>query len=84
MAEVDDFKDPERAGSSKQKLSDEGRGDGRVDGDGHVSDSTSVVDAQTYAYSEDRKIGVTGAVFLILNKMIGTGSELIPRLHQQL
>ncbi|VUC26895.1 unnamed protein product [Clonostachys rosea] len=36
-------------------------------------DESSVIDAQTYAYSEDRKIGVTGAVFLILNKMIGTG-----------
>ncbi|KAI1341319.1 amino acid/polyamine transporter I [Xylariaceae sp. FL0016] len=28
---------------------------------------------QEYAYSDSRKIGVTGAVFLILNKMIGTG-----------
>ncbi|KAK0732046.1 amino acid/polyamine transporter I [Lasiosphaeris hirsuta] len=28
---------------------------------------------QTYAYSDDRKMGITGAVFLILNKMIGTG-----------
>ncbi|CAG9983960.1 unnamed protein product [Clonostachys byssicola] len=37
------------------------------------NDESSVIDAQTYAYSEDRKIGVTGAVFLILNKMIGTG-----------
>ncbi|KAH7121147.1 high-affinity methionine permease-like protein [Dendryphion nanum] len=27
----------------------------------------------TYAYTDDRKLGVTGAVFLILNKMIGTG-----------
>lgn len=25
-------------------------------------------------YSDSRKIGITGAVFLILNKMIGTGS----------
>ncbi|CAI0642235.1 unnamed protein product [Colletotrichum noveboracense] len=32
-----------------------------------------VKDQQTFAYSEERKIGVTGAVFLILNKMIGTG-----------
>ena len=32
-----------------------------------------VQDENTYAFSEDRKIGVTGAVFLILNKMIGTG-----------
>lgn len=29
---------------------------------------------QTIAIAESRKIGVTGAVFLILNKMIGTGS----------
>ena len=27
----------------------------------------------TYAYTDDRKLGITGAVFLILNKMIGTG-----------
>jgi amino acid transporter len=26
-----------------------------------------------YAYDESRKLGITGAVFLILNKMIGTG-----------
>jgi hypothetical protein len=32
-----------------------------------------VQDENTYAFSEDRKLGVTGAVFLILNKMIGTG-----------
>jgi len=29
-----------------------------------------------YEIPESRKIGVLGAVFLILNKMIGTGSEL--------
>ncbi|KAK1959758.1 amino acid permease [Colletotrichum sublineola] len=28
---------------------------------------------ETYVFDESRKIGVTGAVFLILNKMIGTG-----------
>ncbi|KAI3544630.1 amino acid permease [Colletotrichum filicis] len=28
---------------------------------------------EVYAFDESRKIGVTGAVFLILNKMIGTG-----------
>lgn len=50
--------------------------DGPLDAsDGHISDNSSTIDAQTYAYTEDRKIGVTGAVFLILNKMIGTGSE---------
>lgn len=36
----------------------------------------SIIDAQEFSYTEDRKIGVTGAVFLILNKMIGTGSKL--------
>ncbi|KAI1030172.1 hypothetical protein LB504_010477 [Fusarium proliferatum] len=36
-------------------------------------DNGSTIDAQNFAYSEDRKIGITGAVFLILNKMIGTG-----------
>lgn len=29
--------------------------------------------AEKFAFAEDRKIGITGAVFLILNKMIGTG-----------
>jgi hypothetical protein len=38
-------------------------------------DNGSTIDAQNFAYSEDRKIGITGAVFLILNKMIGTGSK---------
>jgi amino acid transporter len=32
-----------------------------------------VVDENTYQFDESRKIGITGAVFLILNKMIGTG-----------
>ena len=31
---------------------------------------------QQYSLSESRKIGITGSVFLILNKMIGTGSTL--------
>ena len=31
----------------------------------------------TYAYSDSRKLGVTGSVFLILNKMIGTGSTFL-------
>ena len=38
-------------------------------------ENVSNLERQTYAYSEDRKIGITGAVFLILNKMIGTGSK---------
>ncbi|KAH6889656.1 amino acid permease-domain-containing protein [Thelonectria olida] len=44
------------------------------DGDhDHQTDSESTIEAQKYSYTEDRKIGITGAVFLILNKMIGTG-----------
>jgi hypothetical protein len=39
-----------------------------------IASSDASIDQQTYAYSEDRKIGITGAAFLILNKMIGTGS----------
>ena len=39
------------------------------------TDNDSTIDAQNFSYTEDRKIGITGAVFLILNKMIGTGSE---------
>jgi amino acid transporter len=41
-----------------------------------VEDEAISVEGETvakYEYSESRKIGVTGAVFLILNKMIGTG-----------
>lgn len=41
-------------------------------------ESSSVITAEEFAYSDDRKIGVTGAVFLILNKMIGTGSMCCP------
>lgn len=47
------------------------------------TDTESAVNVQKYDYDESRKIGITGATFLILNKMIGTGSELIhPRRHR--
>ncbi|ETS74501.1 hypothetical protein PFICI_14367 [Pestalotiopsis fici W106-1] len=36
-------------------------------------DETDPVGEVVQAYDESRKIGITGAVFLILNKMIGTG-----------
>ena len=36
----------------------------------------TVEEEKTYAYDDSRKLGVTGSVFLILNKMIGTGSKL--------
>ena len=38
-------------------------------------DVGEVQEENTYAYDDSRKLGITGAVFLILNKMIGTGSE---------
>lgn len=44
------------------------------DGDAQVRDA-QVQDEQQFKIAESQKIGVTGAVFLILNKMIGTGSE---------
>ncbi|KAI9802540.1 MAG: hypothetical protein M1833_001612 [Piccolia ochrophora] len=37
------------------------------------SANASVQDEISFRYKESQKIGVTGAVFLILNKMIGTG-----------
>ncbi|KAL3961211.1 hypothetical protein ACCO45_002734 [Purpureocillium lilacinum] len=44
---------------------------------GNIRDDVSSTEGQVFAYSDDRKIGITGAVFLILNKMIGTGSDLL-------
>jgi hypothetical protein len=38
-------------------------------------DGTSVQEDQAYVYTEDQKLGYTGTVFVILNKMIGTGSK---------
>jgi hypothetical protein len=38
----------------------------------HLNDGI-VQEEKTYEIQESRKLGVTGAVFLILNKMIGTG-----------
>lgn len=49
--------------------------------DDQQTDNESTIEAQKYSYTEDRKIGITGAVFLILNKMIGTGSECRADLH---
>jgi hypothetical protein len=41
-----------------------------VNGDVEVGE---VKEENKYAYDDSRKLGITGAVFLILNKMIGTG-----------
>ncbi|KAF3160354.1 hypothetical protein TWF225_003519 [Orbilia oligospora] len=38
-----------------------------------VYDNEVRTEEQTYAFDDSRKIGITGAGFLILNKMIGTG-----------
>ena len=37
------------------------------------SDTASTEDKISFQYADSQKLGVTGAVFLILNKMIGTG-----------
>lgn len=39
-----------------------------------ASGSSRLEGAQVFRYAESRKLGVTSSVFLILNKMIGTGS----------
>lgn len=41
-------------------------------GDGDARSTVGSV--ENFQFQEDRKLGVTSAVFLILNKMIGTGS----------
>lgn len=41
--------------------------------------SASLKGEQVFAYDESRKLGITSSVFLILNKMIGTGSECHPQ-----
>jgi hypothetical protein len=37
-------------------------------------DNASVQEDQAYVYADDQKLGYTATVFVILNKMIGTGS----------
>lgn len=40
------------------------------------SQSDSEVQAtERYEYEESRKLGIMGSAFIILNKMVGTGSE---------
>lgn len=41
--------------------------------DHHDVEVGQIKEENKYAYSDSRKLGITGAVFLILNKMIGTG-----------
>ncbi|KAI1298405.1 amino acid/polyamine transporter I [Xylaria venustula] len=60
-----DFKDPEHDVSHEVTAPDGGPPD--------TADGESVGNIQKYDYDDSRKIGITGATFLILNKMIGTG-----------
>jgi hypothetical protein len=39
-----------------------------------IYDNASVQDDQAYVYDDSQKLGYTATVFVILNKMIGTGS----------
>jgi hypothetical protein len=43
--------------------------------DSEAGSQISFGDGSSHAHPESRNIGVAGAVFLILNKMIGTGSR---------
>jgi hypothetical protein len=40
-----------------------------------VYDNASVQEDQAYIYDDSQKLGYTATVFVILNKMIGTGSR---------
>lgn len=40
-----------------------------------ASETTSIQTEEVYAFDESRKLGITSSVFLIINKMIGTGSK---------
>ena len=42
----------------------------------YTDDHVSVQTDQAFVYDDSQKLGYTGTVFVILNKMIGTGSEL--------
>lgn len=44
--------------------------------DTHTGPDGSVADEQVFQYDDSRKLGIVSSVFLILNKMIGTGSKL--------
>ena len=42
------------------------------------NDSEGEVRTERYEYEESQKVGIFGSAFLILNKMIGTGSKCAP------
>lgn len=41
---------------------------------GYAGENMSIQADQAYVYDDSQKLGYTGTVFVILNKMIGTGS----------
>lgn len=43
---------------------------------GYTDENVSVQADQAFIYDDSQKLGYTATVFVILNKMIGTGSEL--------
>ena len=55
--------------------SDDRKSVGKAALETEVASIVSIEDGILYAPPDSRKIGVAGAVVLILNKMIGTGSE---------
>jgi len=61
--------------TSNDKISNEEAAIGKPVVYDHTSDENvvGVVTEEKIEYDESRKLGITGAVFLILNKMIGTG-----------
>ena len=64
----------EGAGAADKKLEE------RIGAEGldlPVYDNEVRTEEQTYAFDDSRKIGITGAGFLILNKMVGTGSKSV-------
>ena len=42
---------------------------------GYTDDQVSVQTDQAFVYDDSQKLGYTATVFVILNKMIGTGSK---------
>lgn len=68
MASTSDAKGPfNTASSDARQLSDNERPKNSSEQEG------SVQDEYTYQYAESQKLGITSSVFVILNKMIGTG-----------
>lgn len=63
-------------GNSMKDYSERGVSNEAVSPENTDTESAVAVNVQKYDYDESRKIGITGATFLILNKMIGTGGEL--------